>query len=198
MINLPEPIHEAIFVSLELGPILGGPGVVSLTNIVYSAPLSGSVFACISLPYLLPNADFVAAVQISIYVGAVNVSIVSAVTSTNEPQSFHLSTYRTAGDGITLALCISLFFLPIIMILDTSWSRVSLIVLPGGIVEEPLTDDVQRIGSHLLTDSLLPFEPLSIVLLVALVGAITTARRDKMVKLEESEVLQAKDDFFVS
>jgi NADH:ubiquinone oxidoreductase subunit 6 (subunit J) len=39
--------------------------------------------------------------------------------------------------------------------------------------------DIQRIGYLLLTEFLLPFELLSIILLVALIGAITVARREK-------------------
>ncbi|KAG6540758.1 hypothetical protein Mapa_017896 [Marchantia paleacea] len=77
---------KLFFFFLESGLILGSLGVVLFTNIVYSALFLGFVFVCISLLYLLLNADFVAAAQILIYVGAVNVLIVFAVMLINKKQ----------------------------------------------------------------------------------------------------------------
>nr|YP_009559622.1 NADH dehydrogenase subunit G [Diphasiastrum digitatum]AZU95419.1 NADH dehydrogenase subunit G [Diphasiastrum digitatum] len=194
--DLPEPFYKAILVLLESGVIPGSSGVVLFTNIVYSAFSLGLVLVCISLPYLLLNADSVAAVQILIYVGTINVLIVFAVMLINKPQSFRSSsTYWTIGDGIASAPCTSLFLSLIAVILNTSWSEISLIVSSNKIIEESLTNNVQRIGFHSLTDFSLPFELLSIILLVALVGAITIARREETVGVEKSEALKTKDDF---
>lgn len=193
--DLPEPFYKAILVLLESGVIPGSLGVVLFTNIVYSAFLLGLVLICISFLYLLLNAYFVAAVQILIYVGTINVLIIFAVMLINKPQSFRSSTYWTIGDGIASALCTSLFLSLIAVILNTSWSEISLIVSSNKIIEESLTNNVQRIGFHLLTDFSLPFELLSIILLVALVGAITIARREETVGVGKSEALKTKDDF---
>nr|YP_009988011.1 NADH-plastoquinone oxidoreductase subunit 6 [Phlegmariurus phlegmaria]QNL17821.1 NADH-plastoquinone oxidoreductase subunit 6 [Phlegmariurus phlegmaria] len=195
VINLPEFFYKAILLLIELGVILGSLGVVLFTNIVYSAFLLGWVLICISFLYILLNADFVAAVQILIYVGTINVLIVFAVMLINKSQNFRFFKYWTVGDGTALALCITLFLSIIAAILNTPWSKISLTVLSNKIVEEPLTDNVQRIGFHSLTDSMLPFELLSIILLIALVGAITMARREETVEAEESEALKTKDDF---
>lgn len=193
--DLPEPFYKAILVLLESGVIPGSLGVVLFTNIVYSAFLLGLVLICISFLYLLLNAYFVAAVQILIYVGTINVLIIFAVMLINKPQSFRSSTYWTIGDGIVSALCTSLFLSLIAVILNTSWSEISLIISSNKIIEESLTNNVQRIGFHLLTDFSLPFELLSIILLVALVGAITIARREETVGVGKSEALKTKDDF---
>lgn len=195
IIDLPEPFYKAILFFLELGIILGSLGVVLFTNIVYSAFLLGLVFVRISFLYLLLNADFVAAVQIPIYVGTINVLIVFAVMLINKPQSFRSSTYWTIGDGIVSVLCTSLFFSLIAVILNTPWSKIVLIVSSNKIIEKPLTDNIQRIGFHLLTDFSLPFELLSIILLIALVGAITIARREETAEVGKNEVLKTKDDF---
>ena len=89
IIKSTESLHEIIFLFLEVGLILGSLGVVILTNIVYSAFFLALVFVCISLLYLLLNADFVATAQILIYVGAINILIVFAVVLINKSQSFN-------------------------------------------------------------------------------------------------------------
>ena len=191
-----ESLHEIIFLFLEVGLILGSLGVVILTNIVYSAFFLALVFVCISLLYLLLNADFVATAQILIYVGAINILIVFAVMLINKPESFNFFPSWTTGDGITCAACTGLFLLLITTISDTSWSEIYLVTQSNNIVEQDLGGNIQRIGYLLLTEFLLPFELLSIILLVALIGAITVARREKILEIRvKSQALQAKEDF---
>nr|YP_009117816.1 NADH-plastoquinone oxidoreductase subunit 6 [Angiopteris angustifolia]AJE71359.1 NADH-plastoquinone oxidoreductase subunit 6 [Angiopteris angustifolia] len=191
---LPEPIHKVILVIIELGILLGSLGVVLLTNIVYSALLLGLVFICISLLYLVLNADFVAAAQVLIYVGAVNVLIVFAVMLINKPKNITLFSFSNVGDNITLGVCTSLFILLTIMIPDASWSEIYMTKQSTKFVEQGLTTDVQLIGSQLLTKFLLPFELLSILLLVALIGAITIARQEGIVEIDDNKASESKED----
>nr|YP_009732911.1 NADH-plastoquinone oxidoreductase subunit 6 [Diphyscium foliosum]QHU77253.1 NADH-plastoquinone oxidoreductase subunit 6 [Diphyscium foliosum] len=192
MIELFEPFHELIFILLEIGIILGSLGVVLLTNIVHSAFFLGFVFFCISLLYFSLNADFVAAAQILIYVGAVNVLIVFAVMLINKPQSSKIFPSWTIGDKLTFIICLGTFFLLSTIVLNTSWSKITPITELNNILEEDFTQNVQRIGYLLLTQFLLPFELLSIVLLVALIGAIVIARQEKMIEIKKNNVLQIK------
>ncbi len=69
--NLAEGVQIVSFGILAALVIGTALGVVLLSNIVYSAFLLGGVFISISGLYLLLNADFVAAAQILIYVGAI-------------------------------------------------------------------------------------------------------------------------------
>ncbi|KAJ7528776.1 hypothetical protein O6H91_15G019300 [Diphasiastrum complanatum] len=134
---------------------------------IYSIFSLGLVLVHISLSYLLLNADSAAAVQSLIYAGTINVVIVFAVMLINKPQSFLCSsTYLTIRDGIASAAC----------------------------AKESLTNNIQRIGSHLLTDFSLPFE-LSINLLVALVEAIAIARQEETIGVGKSEALKTTNDF---
>ena len=66
--------------------ILGSLGVVLLGNIVYSAFLLGGVFMAVAGLYLLLNASFVAAAQVLVYVGAVNVLILFAIMLVNKKE----------------------------------------------------------------------------------------------------------------
>lgn len=192
IIELSKPLHEIIFFLLEIGVILGSLGVVLLTNIVYSAFFLGLVFFCISLLYFTLNADFVAAAQILIYVGAVNVLIVFAVMLINKPQSLNFFSSWTTGDKITFIACLSLFSLLVTVILNTSWSNITLITESKFFFNFDFTQNIQRIGYLLLTQFLLPFELLSIVLLVALIGAIVIARRENLIKTNGKKKLKRK------
>ena len=180
--DLSGPIHDFLFVFLGLGLILGSLGVILLPNPIYSAPIYsafslGLVFFSISLFYILSNSHFVAAAQILIYVGALNVLIIFAVMFMNGSEyykDFHL---WTVGDGITSLVCTSIFVSLITTILDTSWYGIIWATRPNQILEQDLISNSQQIGIHLSTDFFLPFELISIILLIALIGAITVARQ---------------------
>ncbi|CAN6446856.1 unnamed protein product [Victoria cruziana] len=124
--DLPAPIHDIILVSLVSDLIVGGLGVVLLTNPIYFAFSLGLVL-------------------LLIYMGVINVLILFAVMFMNGSVYYNYFHFWTVGDGFTS--------------LD-------------------LTSNVQQIGIHLSTDFYLPFELISIILLVSLVGAIAMARRE--------------------
>nr|WPN87153.1 NADH dehydrogenase subunit G [Jasminum nudiflorum] len=175
--DLPGPIHDFLLVFLELGLILGSLGVVFLPNPIYSAFSLGLVLFCISLFYILLNSYFVAAAQLLIYVGAINVLIIFAVMFMNGSEyykDFHL---WTVGDGVTSMVCTSLFISLITTIPDTSWYGIVWTTKSNQILEKDLISNSQQIGIHLVTDFFLPFELISIILLVALIGAIAIARQ---------------------
>nr|YP_010921036.1 NADH dehydrogenase subunit G [Chorilaena anceps]WAJ54096.1 NADH dehydrogenase subunit G [Chorilaena anceps] len=177
--DLPGPIHDFLLVFLGSGLILGGLGVVLFTNSIYSAFSLGLVLVCISLFYILSNSHFVAAAQLLIYVGAVNVLIIFAVMFMNgsDYSKDFLLNFWTVGEGLTFLVCTSIFFSLITTILDTSWYGIIWTTRPNQIIEQDLISNSQQIGIHLSTDFFLPFELVSIILLVALIGAIAVARQ---------------------
>jgi NAD(P)H-quinone oxidoreductase subunit 6 len=152
---------------MTLGAALG---VVLFANIVYSAFLLGGVFISISGIYLLLNADFVAAAQILIYVGAVNVLILFAIMLVNKREDFAAIPNAWLRPTATALVCGGLFALLSTMIVATPWP-----VTVGAIAGQ---NPIYKIGQHFFTDFLLPFELASVLLLMAMVGAIILARRD--------------------
>ncbi len=146
-------------------------GVVLFTNIVYSAFLLGLLFISISGLYVLLNADFVAAAQILVYVGAVNVLILFAIMLVNKKEDFTTIPRRWIRTASTALVCFGLFALLATMVLATPWaiSTTSPAVIGNTIVE---------IGKHFFSDFLLPFELASVLLLIAMVGSIVLAKRD--------------------
>ncbi|CAN6447712.1 unnamed protein product [Victoria cruziana] len=119
--DLPMPIHDILLVSLGSGLIVGGLGVVLLTNPIYSAFPLGLVLVCISLFYILSNSYFVATAQLLIYVRAINVLILFAVMFMNGSEYYNYFYFWTVGDGFTSLVCTSIFFSLIATIPNTSW-----------------------------------------------------------------------------
>lgn len=175
--DLLGPIHDILVIFLGSVLILGGLGVVLLTNLIYSAFSLGWVLFCISLFYILSNSYFVAAAQLLIYVGAINVLIIFAVMFISGSEYSNDSHLWTVGDGVTSVVCTSIFFSLITTILDTSWYGIIWTTRSNQIIEQDLISNVQQIGIHLSTNFYLPFELISIILLISLIGAITMARQ---------------------
>ena len=169
--NLAEGVQLVSFFILTAMMIGAALGVVLLANIVYSAFLLGVVFLSISGLYILLNADFVAAAQILIYVGAINVLILFAIMLVNKQENFTDIPKRWIRNLATGLVCLSLFALLSTMILVTPWL---LDATSPAVVE----NTVIELGKHFFSDFLLPFELASVLLLMAMVGAIVLARRD--------------------
>ena len=169
--NLAEGVQLVSFGILSVMMIGTALGVVLLSNIVYSAFLLGGVFVSIAGLYLLLNADFVAAAQLLIYVGAVNVLILFAIMLVNKREDFAPMANRWIRQGSTALVCVGLFVLLSTMVLATHWS----VYTGAPIIGE---SSVVKIGMHFFSDFLLPFELASVLLLMAMVGAIILARRD--------------------
>ncbi len=167
--NLAQGVQLVSFGLLAVMMIGSALGVVLFDNIVYSAFLLGGVFVSIAGMYILLNADFVAAAQLLIYVGAVNVLILFAIMLVNKRQNFVPFPTVWVRKALTGVVSLGLFALLSTMILTTPWSISSAI---------PTKDSIVVIGQHFFSDFLLPFEVASVLLLMAMVGAIILARRE--------------------
>ena len=168
--NLAEGVQLVTLGILGLMMIASALGVVLLSNIVYSAFLLGLTFISVSGLYILLNAGFVAAAQVLVYVGAVNVLILFGIMLVNKQEDFSTMANVWVSRTATGAVCAGIFGLISTMVLSHPWA----------ISAEPAVGDkaIEVIGQHFFSDYLLPFELASILLLIALVGAIILARRE--------------------
>jgi NAD(P)H-quinone oxidoreductase subunit 6 len=168
-VNLAAGVQFVSFGILAVMLLGAALGVVLIENIVYSAFLLGGVFVSIAGLYLLLNADFVAAAQLLIYVGAVNVLILFAIMLVNKRQAFVPFPTAWIRKALTAVVSVGLFALLSTMILVTPWSLSNAL---------PVANSIVIIGEHFFSDFLLPFELASVLLLMAMVGAIILARRE--------------------
>lgn len=160
--------------------------VVGLRNIVHSALALVVVFAMAAGIYLLLNAEFIAIVQILIYAGAVTILVLFALmlTRTNNLRYNSNPTNRQwwtavivctlVGVGIILAVTISPFSNAHAAFPYAAYGAAAACPLPS--------NNVIYIGQLLYSPTcysyVLPFEIASLVLLVAIVGAIVIGRED--------------------
>lgn len=168
--NLAEGVQLVTLAILGLMMIASALGVVLLSNIVYSAFLLALTFISVSGLYILLNAGFVAAAQVLVYVGAVNVLILFGIMLVNKEEDFADIENALVGKVATGAVCAGIFGLISTMVLSHPWA-ISTAPAAG-------ENAIEVIGQHFFSDYLLPFELASVLLLIALVGAIILARRE--------------------
>ncbi|MEB3150859.1 MAG: NADH-quinone oxidoreductase subunit J, partial [Sphaerospermopsis sp.] len=145
--NLAEGVQSVSFGILGVMMIGAALGVVLFSNIVYSAFLLGGVFISMAGLYLLLNGDFVAAAQILIYVGAINVLILFAIMLVNKRQDFYPLPSAGLRKIITGVVSLGLFALLSTMVLATPWANTSTPVVGQ--------NSIVLIGEHFFTDFLL-------------------------------------------
>jgi NAD(P)H-quinone oxidoreductase subunit 6 len=137
-------------------------------NIIYSAFSLLGAFAGVAGIYVFLGADFVAAIQLLIYVGGILVLILFAVMLTHRITDVKI-TNRAAGKIPALAIVGVLIGLLVQTIRQTPWAKAK---------EVLYTPTSAKIGDMFLQEYLLPFELASLVLLAALIGAVVLARKE--------------------
>jgi NADH-quinone oxidoreductase subunit J len=137
-------------------------------NIIYSAFSLLGTFAGVAGLYVFLGADFVAAVQLLIYVGGILVLILFAVMLTHRITDVEV-TNRAAGRIPALIITGVLIYLLIDTVRETPWAKAK------EIIYQPTT---AKIGDLFLESYLLPFELASLVLLAAMIGAVVLSRKE--------------------
>jgi NADH-quinone oxidoreductase subunit J len=156
-----------LFGGLAIGCALA---MVAQRNPLYSAISLIGVFISLSCLYLMLSAPFIAAVQVIVYAGAIMVLVVFVIMLLNVQAEEHRRPRLT-------------YLLPVAIVLAAVLIGEVAFVLysvPPSLERLPGPADVgltESIGTGLFTKYLLPFEITSILLLMALVGAMTLARR---------------------
>lgn len=160
---------DLIFYLFALTTIMSATVVVTTKNIVYSAYSLLLTLFGISGIYVLLGADFLAVVQIMIYVGGILILLLFGVMLTNKITSVDIRTGTvhllpaSIGIGILLGILWA-------VIVWTDWQTES--------AEIPLTT-TKSLGKLLITDYVLIFELLAILLLIAMIGAASIARKEE-------------------
>lgn len=164
--------------------VLAALGVVTLRNPVHSALSLAVVFISLAAMYILLDAPFIAAAQVMVYAGAILILflfVIMLLSPETERGMGALASQRWLAGLFGAALAAEL-----VVVLGRS-------VLPGAAgvyTPERIAQmgDTQAIGAMLFTDFLLPFEIVSLLLLVAVVGVIVLAKKTKPAASDEHHV----------
>ena len=161
-------LSDVLFYVVAGFTIISAFGVAFSPNIVYSAFALMGAFVGVAGLYVFLAADFVAVVQILIYVGGVLVLTIFAVMLTHRISDVRISN-RSVGKIPSLLAVIVIGFAMGTAILRANWHRVPL---------KEAESTIAMIGNSFLSEYLLPFELASVVLLAALIGAVVLSRKE--------------------
>jgi NADH-quinone oxidoreductase subunit J len=162
-------IYDIIFYIFAAITILSALFVVTTRNIVHSAFYLLFTFFGVAGIYVLLGADFIAIAQIMIYVGGILILILFGVMLTNKITSVEIRTGTV--QMLPAAIGVAIFMAAVVSVMImTDWKSE-----PGMI---PLTT-TKDLGHLLINSYVLIFELLCILLLIALIGAASIARREK-------------------
>ena len=143
--------------------------VVLGRNLVHSAIALIFTFFGVAALYVLLDAEFLAAVQVLLYIGGITILLLFAImlTSRLSPRGMEIF-----NEQVVLAAPVSLGILAVL--LYAAWVGIR----PAG-PDPAFRDSTNALGTMFLTSHVLPFEVASVLLLVAMVGAILLARKDR-------------------
>lgn len=171
-----------LFLFIALITLLAAWRVVVSEKIMHAALWLGLTFFGVAASFLMLGADFVAAAQVLVYVGAITVllifgimlSDVSDVRQTDDPaRASAAGRWRKAGTNNLLPLLAAGGFAVLMLLLynGAGWRQSA----PA----EAVVNTPRAIGNLLFGQYVIPFEVASLVLLVGLVGAIVLATREE-------------------
>jgi NADH-quinone oxidoreductase subunit J len=168
----PRPLETFVFYIFGAAVAVSSLGIVLTRNIVRAATwLLGTLAAAAGL-YLLMSANFLAAVQLIVYAGGILILIVFGVmlTARNPYIRSEAPLYEVLLAGL---VGLSLFGIMTAIMTSAGWPALR------GAVPTAAVAEVHDIGRSLLTDYLVPFEVISVLLLAVMIGAAYLARPEK-------------------
>ena len=164
-----------LFLILALVAIATAIGMLLSRNAVYSALFLVLNFVTVAVFYLLLGAPFIAMAQITVYAGAIMVLflfVIMLLGAEKLSPAEVLPWQKPLAGVLGFVLAAEATYL-----LVTKARPVGNILPPEASANDPIT--LVKLGETLFTEYLLPFEVTSILLLVAMVGAIVLTNRQK-------------------
>jgi NADH-quinone oxidoreductase subunit J len=163
-------LHEILFFIFAAGCVAGAINLLVQKHPINSALSLIVVMSSLAGLFLLMGAEFVGAVQVIIYAGAIMVLFVFVIMLLNAGVEEHTKGSRIALIlGIPGAAVIAILITWILLRSQQSQTLISIGQLHG---------DGKSIGRLLFGPFLLPFEVTSVLVLIAIMGAVVLARRE--------------------
>jgi NADH-quinone oxidoreductase subunit J len=166
-------LHQVLFIIFGLICVAGAVNLVLQRHPINSALSLVVVMGALALIYLLLGAEFVAAVQVIVYAGAVMVLFVFVIMLLNagteeRSRGSHVALW-VGGPGVAVLAGM------IVYLMFKNESQFNAVRV-GNFVSSP--DNTHAVANLLFRDFLLPFEITSVLILIAIMGAVVLARRE--------------------
>lgn len=173
-----DPTRVA-FIVVSAIAVVSAFRVVTAAKIMHAALWLGLTFLMLAGVFLLIGAEFLAAAQVLIYVGAITTIILFGIMLSEAAEvrgrgAAPLPVRRDDASLFRRIVLPALAVLAFVGVMVVVYSQVSWPDAPAGLGG----DTVRMIGRALFTDFIIPFELAAVLLLIALIGAIVIAVRD--------------------
>ena len=162
---------DSLFLILSLFALLGAIGMISLENTMHSALSFVVTVMSLAGLYALLNASFLFMVQIIVYAGAIIVLILFMIMFLNIRQDHA----PKEPNKFFIMLVVAIVLIPVNYLMFTAFSKMPHIGDFSAKIDG--FGDIKMLGRELFSGWLLPFEVISILLLVALIGSVVLARK---------------------
>jgi NADH-quinone oxidoreductase subunit J len=175
---MPDAVLFYVFAAVAIGASLL---VIGQRNPMYSIMLLIASFGALSALYIQLDAPFVAMAQIIVYAGAIMVLFLFVVMLLNAPQEDAAQWDRThplrrPGMGRFGAMLAALLIVQLVWALVRVNDAATAVGARGDVAD---LSSVRSVGRVLFTDYMFAFEATSILILVAMVGAVVLAAREE-------------------
>lgn len=181
-----------IFAIAGAATLSGALGVVLASNPVHSALMLVMTLFGVAVLFVAQQAHFLAAVQVIVYAGAIVVLFLFVIMLLGVDRSEDLRYEPLKGQRPLAAIAGALGLAGVLLLsrshLDTGVHSV------GGAASQPGTSNVEKLAESLFTRYLLAFEVTSVLLVIAVVGAVVLARRTRENEVDGGAPLDAALD----
>lgn len=167
------------FVFLVAGAIclVGAFGVILSSNTVHSALSLVATLFGVAVLFVAQNANFLAAVQVIVYAGAIVVLFLFVIMLLGVDRTERLSVEPLVGQrAAAVVVGVAVFALPVAALAATGWEATGATANLGSLAQSTVPD-VEGIGRVLFTRYVFALEITSILLAIAVVGAVLLAKR---------------------
>ena len=177
-----------VFATATLMILVGSIGVIAMKNPVHSAlSLIMSLFG-VAVAFLEQSADFLAAVEIIVYAGAIVVLFLFVIMFLGVDKSKHPHVEPLVGQRWFAGLGVAITVAGVIFLMANShWVSGVPSVSTGGTVLATGSGNVTQLGDSVFTTYLLAFEATAGLLIIAVVGAVLLARRERTLEADEAD-----------
>ncbi len=176
-----------VFACTALLILVGAIGVIAMKNPVHSAL---SLILClfgVALAFLAQQADFLAAAEIIVYAGAIVVLFLFVIMFLGVDKSRHPHIEPLVGQRWLAALGVVVTMAGLItLMVNSHWVSGVMSVSTGGVALAGGSGNITQLGDSVFTTYLLAFEATAGLLIIAVVGAVLLARRDRPADDDES------------
>jgi NADH-quinone oxidoreductase subunit J len=189
-------VNQVLFVLISVVGLLAALGTVLARNLVHAALFLVAFFFVIACQFVILEAEFLAAIQVLVYIGAVAILLMFGIMLTRNVQGDDTTTVPPGWIVPAIAAMLGLFAVLAFGINDhvglrgrAPWSAsnerpsAALPAKPGEAVSpraRAVSDMGRSVGDELLTRYMVAFEVAGLLLTAALVGAVALAHRDEM------------------